>query len=149
MKELKDKLEQQNIQTDHIEWSETIPENKQLHYWYGGEICTLTTNDKTMTIEANGDINFRLVDKKTGRELLYVKDKNGAGTLAHELNTYLSSDDELINAIMGKHEKYNAILLDGNWYECMIYQNDTLVDSFAFDDDKIEDCIKNLNDYLD
>lgn len=151
MQTVNDKLNKQGIQTDNINWIESVPANKQSHYWYGGEMCSIQKDDTTLTIEANGDINFRLIEKETGRELIYVKDKNGAGSLNHELNQYITNDKELIDAILEKHDTYIAILNDGNWYDCTIRKtiSGEFIDSFTFDDDTLEDCIKNIENYTE
>lgn len=151
MQTVKDKLNEQGIQTDNITWIETIPDNKQAHYWYGGEICSIQKNNKTIIIEADGDINFQLIDKETGRELVYVKDKNRSGSLAHELTQYITNDKELIDAILGNHDKYIAIMNDGNWYECIIRKNinGEVIDNFTFDDETLFECIKLIDDFIE
>lgn len=144
MKTVNEKLTEQGIKTDNITWIENVPVSKQSHYWYGGEVCTIQKDDKTVTIEANGNINARLIEKESGRERLYVKDKNSAGELGHKLSPYIKSDSELIDALLERHDTYVLIMDDGNCYEGVITKNGQFVDSFVFDGDTIEECIKNV-----
>lgn len=151
MQTVKEKLTEQGIKTDNITWVENVPSNKQSHYWYGGEMCTIKTNDKTITIEASGDTNSQLIEKETGRELLYIKDKNNAGALGHELSRYIKTDDELVDAILGNHKEYTLIIQDGNWYECTVRKNinGEVIDNFPFDDHTLENFILFIDDYFE
>lgn len=94
-------------------------ENKELHYWYGGQVASVSKGNQRVLIEANGDVRCWYRDQ--GSEI-YVKDKNNGANFYHELNGVIENDEALYECMNNFHEnKFPHLEVDNNnWWELFV-----------------------------
>jgi hypothetical protein len=147
-KKISEKLVKNGVDLNTIEICQLAEDDKQMHYWYGGNVIDIKYRDAIFTIQAIGDIRFTLFDREDDRQLFYVKDKTNGGFLYQDLSEYINSDEELMSLLMGEHPKYTCEIENNNWWECGIIRdaeyNDLMWD---LESDTISDAI--LEVYFD
>jgi len=94
-------------------------ENKELHYWYGGQVATVSKGNNRILVEANGDVRCWYRDNDTE---IYVKDKNNGANFYHELNDVIESDEALCQCLNNfNEEKFPQLEVDNNnWWELFV-----------------------------
>lgn len=99
-----------------------LEENKNYlsHYWFGGNVAEFESDKLpgyTFCLGAYGDVRITLVDKTTGEELEYVKDKSNQAGFYHTMSSHFN-DQTLYECLEEKHPRYQLIIDNNNWWEC-------------------------------
>lgn len=107
-----------------IDFSQVVTDNKQHHFWYGGEVAEIKYKGNVFLIEAIGDVRLSLIENN--KEVAYVKDKNNQGNFYHVMNSHVKDDKEL-EKLLEEHysfsDRTDGKYLDienNNWWECFI-----------------------------
>ena len=124
----------------NVSISDFIDNDRQSHYWYGGECARIKHNGYTAIIEANGDIYAEYAPN--GEYVTCVKDKSNSGSFYNEMNYYLKNDKDLYKA----NENGDLIIDDNNWWECFIVdrQGNFYDLMWALDADTITEAIEEV-----
>lgn len=149
-KKISEKLVKNGVDLNTIEICQLAEDDKQMHYWYGGNVIDIKYRDAIFTIQAIGDVKFTLYDKKNNEELFYVNDKRNGGILYQELNGYIENDEELLILLTGKHLKYTCEIDNNNWWECGVIRDNQYNDlMWVLDANTISDAIIEVYDDME
>lgn len=104
-----------------IEVVENIRKKQYSSLWYGGTAAYIRYKGWTFEVSACGDVFAELTMRGYPDDaLLYVKDKNNAGSLGEALRPYLATDKALNAALCHKHPHYRLFMDSNNWWECFV-----------------------------
>lgn len=107
-----------------IEAAQKITHKQYGSLWYGGTMVNIKYKGWRFEICATGEVRADLLHKvDPSCSILYVKDKSCNGRLGEELQPYISTDKAMNAALCNKHTKYQLILDNGNWYECLVFDS--------------------------
>lgn len=149
-KEIAEKLKEEGLDISNLEVCDLIEEKRQYHYWYGGQVAKVQYKDAIFSIEASGDVNFKLIRKEDDSQLFYVKDKENRGSLYHELCHYIKDDEEFQKLLDNEHPDYYAEIDNNNWWECFVTIGGVFYDlMWCLDADTIEEAIGEVYTSLD
>lgn len=111
--------------------------DRQNEVWYGGEIASFEYQDRySVYIEAIGDVEMSLYDEN-GEYITRVKDRGNNSLFYDEMRSYIPDDETLERYYGLGDEKARLIVVDSNWLEIQIYDNE---EEIWFDLDIILDC---------
>ena len=88
--------------------------------WHGGETASFCYKSFEFIIEAVGDVRAVLYRKDDNSQVCYVKDKSNGGYFENEMRGYFSGDKTLNTLLAGNHKVYELSLIEGNWWECTV-----------------------------
>lgn len=135
VKELIDQYAEHGIQLNLD--ADYIYADRQNEVWYGGEIASFEYQDRySVYIEAIGDVEMSLYDEN-GEYITRVKDRGNDGLFYDEMCSYIPDDETLERYYGHGGEKARLIVVDSNWLEIQIYDNE---EEIWFDLDIILDC---------
>ncbi|MCK9471670.1 MAG: hypothetical protein M0Q88_07960 [Bacilli bacterium] len=102
--------------------------NKQHHLWYKDLVTTINgPHGYDFQIEAMGKVNVLLYEKETKNLLFHAKDSN---TLHRELSKHIEGDKELYLLLANNHPKYHMNIINNNWWECFLVDDELNVLNF-------------------
>lgn len=124
------------------------------HYWFGGDVCCFESDKLpgySFYLGAYGDVSARLIEKATGTELEYVKDKRNSAGFYRKMNRYFN-DEGLKLLLDDKHPTYELAVSNNNWWECYVVNKNTK-DVIELGDilnaDTLEEAIQEVKDLED
>lgn len=155
IQELQNIFQEQKIATPNdviITCLQPIQDKRHYSYWYGGDVIAIDRNQRRMLLSAQGDNIAFLIERSTKNHLVYVKDKSNMGELGFALKRYLSTNEELLQAITHTHPKYVLNFENQNWWEFVLTVPDSnAIDGYTFthisdamDEDDLFLCVANL-----
>lgn len=126
--------------------AKNIYENRQLCFWYGGNIGKIKYGKYTIFIDVRGEIIASLTTKD-GEEITEAKDRHERGGFFKALHSYIKNDDELLqmSAIhpQENHKDKELNFSNNNWIEFSIAneEGDIITGSM--------DCVLDTEDVLE
>lgn len=134
-----------------IEIYDQPEKDRQSHYWYGGNLVTLTYNQTGDKFElwANGDVRATLFNED-GSKLVFVRDKQNHALFYTEMFEYIKNDEELYSLINEEDEGKRYLEIDdNNWFEVFSCYHDERMDfEEVLDASEYEEAFKEAIDVI-
>lgn len=95
-------------------------ENYMYHYWFGGDVAEFESDrlpGYVFCLGAYGDVRATLIEKSSGVEIEYVRDKRNMAGFYRALSYYFD-DNELKLLLNDNSSKYILNIYNNNWWEC-------------------------------